>query len=156
MSEQPADGGLVVRSATLDDLPRLVEILELGALSPGTEDARDLEPYRRALREIADGPGDVLVAQLDGTVVGVCQLVVFRHLQAHGGRCGEVESVHVHPDWRGQGIGHRLVGEAVERAQEAGCYRVQLTSNAARTEAHRFYESLGFVASHVGFKLLLP
>jgi GNAT superfamily N-acetyltransferase len=92
---------------------------------------------------------------LHGEVVGLCQLIVFRHLQSRGGRCAEIESVHVHPDHRGAGIGGALVRRAIERARELGCYRVQLTSNSARTDAHRFYERLGFVPSHVGYKLLL-
>ena len=97
----------------------------------------------------------MLVAEQDGVVVGVCQLIVFRHLQGRGGLCAELESVHVHPDHRGRGIGSVLVRDAVARARAVGCYRVQLTSNRARPEAHRFYERLGFVPSHVGFKLPL-
>jgi GNAT superfamily N-acetyltransferase len=66
-----------------------------------------------------------------------------------------VESVHVHPDQRGHGIGTILMRAAVQRAGELGCYRVQLTSNNARPEAHRFYERLGFEPSHRGFKMSL-
>jgi GNAT superfamily N-acetyltransferase len=95
------------------------------------------------------------VAELDGEVVGVCQLIVFRHLQAHGGLCAEVESMHVHPDHRSGGAGAALLAEAVARAGALGCYRIQLTSNTARSDAHRFYERLGFVPSHVGFKMRL-
>jgi GNAT superfamily N-acetyltransferase len=124
-------------------------------LVEGKEDATDPAPYRAALAEIAQGPGAVLVAELDGQVVGVCQLIVFRHLQTRGGLCAEVESVHVHPDHRGRGIGGVLLRAAVQRARERGCYRVQLTSNNARPEAHRFYERLGFEPSHRGFKLML-
>ena len=90
-----------------------------------------------------------------GEVVGTCQLITFRHLQHGGGRCAEIESMHVRPDVRGTGVGGVLLEAAVEAAVVAGCYRVQLTSNAARTDAHRFYERHGFVASHVGFKRLL-
>jgi GNAT superfamily N-acetyltransferase len=90
-----------------------------------------------------------------GELVGVCQLIVFRHLQNRGGLCAEVESVHVHPDHRGHGIGGVLMRAAVQRARELGCYRIQLTSNKARPEAHRFYERLGFEPSHRGFKLKL-
>jgi GNAT superfamily N-acetyltransferase len=122
---------------------------------PGTEDPGHLAPYRDALGEIAAGPGGVLVAERGGAVVGVCQLIVFRHLQQHGGRCAEIESVHVHPEHRGQGIGHTLMRAAMARAAELGCYRVQLTSNVARADAHRFYLSLGFEATHQGFKKLL-
>lgn len=72
-----------------------------------------------------------------------------------GGLCAEIESVHVHPDHRGGGVGGALIHDAVARARALGCYRVQLTSNTARPDAHRFYERLGFVPSHIGFKLPL-
>jgi GNAT superfamily N-acetyltransferase len=107
------------------------------------------------LRDIDRSGSALLVAELDGEVVGVCQLIVFRHIQAGGGRCAEIESVHVHPDRRGLGIGTALLRHAIERARALGCYRVQLTSNTVREDAHRFYGSLGFVPSHVGFKLSL-
>jgi GNAT superfamily N-acetyltransferase len=135
-----------------------VELLRLGPVPggpPSIEDPADLGPYRAALRQIADGDGAVLVAEQGGVVVGVCQLIVFRHLQAHGGLCAEVESVHVHPQQRGAGVGAALVNEAIARARGLGCYRVQLTSNAARPDAHRFYERLGLAPSHVGYKLPL-
>jgi GNAT superfamily N-acetyltransferase len=152
-----ADGGapVVVRPAVDEDLHRIVELFIHGSLVEGKEDPADLAPYRAALAEIDRGPGAVLVAEVEGQLVGVCQLIVFRHLQNRGGRCAEVESVHVHPDHRGQGIGGILMRAAVQRARELGCYRVQLTSNTARPEAHRFYEQLGFEPSHRGFKLKL-
>ena len=146
---------MVVREATEDDIPRMVELLVHGTLVEGKEDPTDLAPYRSALAEIARGPGGVLVAEVEGQLVGVCQLIVFRHLQSRGGLCAEVESVHVHPDYRGHGIGGVLMRAAVARARDLGCYRVQLTSNNARPEAHRFYERLGFEPSHRGFKLSL-
>ena len=95
------------------------------------------------------------MVEVDRQVVGVCQLIVFRHLQARGGLCAEIESVHVHPDHRGTGVGTTLVRAAIDRARDLGCYRVQLTSNGRRPDALRFYERLGFTPSHVGFKLLL-
>jgi GNAT superfamily N-acetyltransferase len=144
-----------VREATEADLGRIVELFEQGALVEGKEDPADLSPYRAALSEVAQGPGGVLVAEVGGEVVGVCQLIVFRHLQARGGRCAEVESVHVHPDLRGHGIGRVLMAAAIAQARGLGCYRLQLTSNNARPEAHRFYRGLGFEDSHHGFKLML-
>ncbi len=107
--------GLVTRRATEADLGRAVEVLALGAV-PGTasaEDPSDLTPYRAALRGLQDASGAVLVAEVGGEVVGICQLIVFRHLQARGGLCAEIESVHVHPDHRGRGIGSVLVRDAV-------------------------------------------
>jgi GNAT superfamily N-acetyltransferase len=151
----PEARDVTVRVAAEDDLARIVELFEYGSLVEGKEDAMDMAPYRTALGEIAGDPGDVLVAEVAGEVIGVCQLVVFRHLQWRGGLCAEIESVHVHPAHRGRGIGGVLMREAVARARHLGCYRVQLTSNNARREAHRFYEALGFEASHRGFKRLL-
>jgi GNAT superfamily N-acetyltransferase len=152
--------GLVIRPAEEAELGRVVELFTLGAVpggAPSTEDPDDLGPYRAAWHDIVDGGngGVVLVAVLAGEVVGVCQLIVFHHLQAHGGLCAELESVHVHPDHRGTGVGAALLREAIGRARALGCYRVQLSSNTGRPDAHRFYERLGFVPSHVGFKLLL-
>ena len=152
--------GLVIRPADEADLQSMVELLVLGAVPdgrPSSEDPSELGPYRAAWRDIADDDngGVVLVADLDGDVIGVCQLIVFRLLQAHGGLCAEVESVHVHPDHRGTGVGSALLSEAIARGRALGCYRVQLTSNTARPDAHRLYERLGFVPSHVGFKMLL-
>jgi GNAT superfamily N-acetyltransferase len=149
-------GTVTVRSARDADLPRIVELLEFGALVEGKEDGADGAAYASALDEIRATPGcDVLVAEAAGEVVGTCQLIVFRHLQARGGRCAEVESMHVHPDHRSRGIGAQLLAAAVEAARQEGCYRVQLTSDRQRQDAHRFYEREGMTASHVGFKLLL-
>lgn len=148
----------MIRDAAQADLGRIVELLALGAV-PGApadvEDPADLGPYASALTEIEAAGDAVLVAEVGGVVVGVCQLIVFRHLQHRGGRCAEIESVHVHPDFRGSGIGSALIRVAAERARRLGCYRVQLTSNIVRAEAHRFYERLGFVRSHAGFKMPL-
>jgi GNAT superfamily N-acetyltransferase len=141
-----------IRDAGHGDLLRIVELFELGSLVPGKELLSDARPYEAAWPEIEAGPGGLLVAEVGDEVVGACQLIVFRHFQSRGGRCAEIESVHVHPSWRGQGIGHALVLGAIDRARDLGCYRIQLTSNVERVDAHRFYESLGFTASHRGFK----
>jgi GNAT superfamily N-acetyltransferase len=145
-----------IRTAGPEDAERLIALLRFGALVEGKEDPSRPEPYAAALVEIGSTPGnEVLVAELDGTVVGMCQLLVFRHIQGGGGLCGEIESMHVHPDVRSRGIGEQLLEATVDRARRAGCYRVQLTSNVARTDAHRFYVRHGFEPSHIGFKRLI-
>ena len=147
--------GVSIRSARPSDIPRLAALLAAGTLRGG-EDATDLDPYRMALDEITAADGnELLVAELDSEVVGMCQLIMFRHLQERGGRCAEIESVHVDERHRSAGIGGALLETAIERAAAAGCYRVQLTSNKSRTAAHRFYERHGFAASHAGFKRYL-
>jgi GNAT superfamily N-acetyltransferase len=146
---------VTVREATAADGGRLAELLAAGALRP-KEDPDRPELYADALRELATTPGNtVLVACLDGRVVGMCQLIMFRQIQEQGGRCAEIESVHVDQRWRRHGIGTTLMLEAISRARAAGCFRVQLTSNQARTDAHRWYARIGFVPSHTGFKLPL-
>jgi GNAT superfamily N-acetyltransferase len=146
---------VVVRPAREADLPRLVALLAAGSRTGG-EDVARLAPYRVAFHEISATPGsEILVAEVDGDVLGLCQLFVYRHLQNQGGRCAEIESMHVDERHRSRGIGGELLEAAVRRAAEAGCYRVQLTSHNSRLAAHRFYERHGFEASHRGFKRYL-
>ena len=95
------------------------------------------------------------MAELNAEVVGVCQLLVLRHLQHAGGRCAEIESMHVRSDLRSRRVGEALLDEVEVRARSLGCYRIQLTSNLARLDAHRFYTRNGYAASHLGFKKLL-
>ena len=150
-----------IRGAVVADTEALVELLAGGALTvPETRPGPgvDLNAYRAAVAEIVSSPSSdilVAVAVAGGRVVGMCQLITFRHLQAQGGLCAELESVHVSAEHRSGGIGGLLVEAAVRRASDAGCYRVQLTSNAERTDAQRFYQRHGFVPTHVGYKRIL-
>ncbi len=147
---------LYLRDALPSDVDDLVALLMSGQLGDQGDPEGQREPYLDALREI-DGRDDsyLLVAELGGDVVGMLQLFTFRHLQHRGGRCAEIESMHVSERVRGRGIGSRLMTHAVGRARELGCYRIQLTSNEARTDAHRFYEAHDFVATHRGYKRYL-
>jgi histidine triad (HIT) family protein len=139
-----------VRPARPEDAEAVAALLTGGSIR-ASEDPTNPEPYR----EVIATEGNVLVAESGGQVVGVCQLMILRHLQQQGGWCAEIESMHVAESHRGRGIGSVLLDDAVERAQRAGCYRIQLTSNKVRVDAHRFYARHGFVASHEGFKLYL-
>jgi GNAT superfamily N-acetyltransferase len=143
---------VTIRPALEADAPVIARLLAEGTLRPGEEDPQNPRPYAEAVRRIRAAGGEVLVAVDDGDVVGVLEVVVLEHLQHQGGRAAELESVHVDERRRSQGIGAALVAAAVAWARQQGCYRVQLTSNRVRTDAHRFYELNGFTASHVGFK----
>jgi len=104
----------------------------------------------------ADPAQLLLVAEQDGRVVGTLQLTFIPGLSRGGAWRAQVEAVRVAADLRGQGLGAAMLGRVVEEAAQRGCSQVQLTSDARRTDARRFYERLGFAASHTGFKLALP
>lgn len=144
---------LYLRDAVGDDLPHLVGLIVGGKLRRDDDGIDHLHDYYEALREIDRTPGNyVLVAERGGRPIAMLQLVTFRHLEHRGGRCAEIESMLVAEDWRGKGIGGQLLEHAIARAKDLGCYRIQLTSNVERPDAHRFYDRHGFTATHRGFK----
>ena len=154
----PTDlGTAALRRAVRDDVPALVALLAEDELGTGRDGpSAGLEPYLRAFDAIDADPAHLLVvAELDGEVVGTLQLSVLPSLPHRGAFRGQLEGVHVRADQRGGGLGAAMVGWAVKEARRRGCGQVQLTSQKRRTDAHRFYERLGFARSHDGFKLML-
>ena len=114
------------------------------------------EAVSAAFEEIERDPNStVWVVERDGRVVGCAQLTCIPGLARRAMRRGLIESVRVASEARGGGLGRWFVGELIGKAREAGCGVVQLTTDKRRHDAHRFYESLGFVASHEGYKLML-
>ena len=97
----------------------------------------------------------MLVAAAGGAVIGCLQLTMIAGLSRTGTKRAQVEGVRVAAFRRGEGIGEALLLHAIELARQEGCSLVQLTSDKVRTDALRFYERLGFVASHIGMKLSL-
>jgi ribosomal protein S18 acetylase RimI-like enzyme len=95
------------------------------------------------------------VAVLAGEIVGVLQLTVIPGLSRRGARRAQIEAVRIDRRLRRRGLGEALIRHAIDRARSQGCRLVQLTSDKTRDDAHRFYRRLGFVDSHVGFKLAL-
>jgi ribosomal protein S18 acetylase RimI-like enzyme len=152
------DTPIAIREARREDLPRVVALLADDPLGADRElPGEPLAPaYAAAFDAMAAQGGNVLlVATTDDEVVGCLQLVVIPGLSRAGMLRAQIEGVRVATTHRGRRIGERLVAEAVERARAAGCGLVQLTSDASRADAHRFYERLGFVATHVGMKLTI-
>ena len=144
-----------LRRATADDVPVLVALLTDDPLGRDRE-SPDLGPYRRAFAAVDADPAQLLLAVTHGPdVVGPAQLTEIPGLSRGGTTRLQVEAVHVRTDLRGQGIGAALFTWTVDEARRRGCGLVQLTTDTRRPEAHRFYERLGFTASHVGFKLPL-
>ncbi|MCX6512481.1 MAG: GNAT family N-acetyltransferase [Actinobacteria bacterium] len=144
-----------IREAQMVDVSAIMQILLGGSLHPESESPDNPELYQKALAEAIDGLGTVLVAEVKGEVVGFGQLLVFRHIQNSGGLCAEIESLHVDERFRSRGIGGDLLQSLEAVARDAACYRLQLTSNKGRTDAHRFYDAHGYISSHLGFKKTL-
>ena len=112
--------------------------------------------YVAAFEEIdADANNELVVACLDGAVVGALQLTFIPYLTHQGSRRALIEGVRVARAHRGTGLGTHLFEWAIQRARERGCRMVQLTTDKSRPDARRFYEALGFVASHEGMKRVL-
>jgi GNAT superfamily N-acetyltransferase len=99
----------------------------------------------------------LMIAEMDGRVIGTFHLTFLTYLVGAGKEDCQVESVHVAEEWRGKGIGKQMMNWAIDTAKRRGCRRVQLTTDKQRLDAHRFYRGLGFTLSHEGAKLsLLP
>ncbi|MFC6086343.1 GNAT family N-acetyltransferase [Sphaerisporangium aureirubrum] len=144
------------RAARRDDVPLIVALLTDDPIGAGREGDPSDEAYLRAFEAIdADPRQELIVAESDGRVVATMQITFVPGLSRRGGERALIEAVRVGAAMRGQGLGRTMMRWAVDRARERGCRMVQLTSDKARGDAHRFYTSLGFVDSHVGFKLAL-
>ncbi|MCZ4507045.1 GNAT family N-acetyltransferase [Streptomyces sp. ActVer] len=149
-------GDLEIRPAVPDDVPAIVAMLADDPLGAQRESPDDLSPYLAALERLRDDPNqNLVVAAREGRVVGTLQLTIIPGLSRKGATRSIIEGVRVHADERGSGLGTRFIEWAIDRSRSEGCQLVQLTSDVSRTDARRFYERLGFTASHVGFKLQL-
>ncbi|MFB6812942.1 GNAT family N-acetyltransferase [Streptomyces sp. NPDC056347] len=147
---------LDIRPAAPDDIPAIVAMLADDPLGAQRESPDDLDPYLAAFRRLADDPNQQLVVAVrEGRVVGTLQLSLIPGLSRRGASRTIIEAVRVHAEERGSGLGTLMIEWAVAESRRLGCQLVQLTSDATRTDAHRFYERLGFTPSHVGFKLAL-
>jgi GNAT superfamily N-acetyltransferase len=149
-------GDLEIRAAVADDVPAIVAMLADDPLGAQRESPEDLAPYLTALQRLADDPNQhLVVAVREGRVVGTLQLTIIPGLSRRGATRSIIEGVRIHADERGSGLGTQLIEWAIDMSRSEGCQLVQLTSDKSRVDAHRFYERLGFEASHLGFKLQL-
>lgn len=143
-----------IRRARREDLDGILALLRRDSFTWRPEDAAF--NYGPAFQAIDANPdNELIVASLDGEIVGTLQLTFIPGLSFRGGWRAQVEAVRVRDDLRNLGIGTRLMEWVIARARERGCKLMQLTTNIARVDAHRFYRRLGFEPSHVGMKLKL-
>jgi GNAT superfamily N-acetyltransferase len=152
-------GSVTLRAARRDDVPALVALIaadQLGATRDGVRDDSDLAAYLAAFGAIDADPAHILaVAESAGEIVGTMQLSFLPGLARRGALRAQIEAVRVAAGMRGSGLGAAMMAWAIEEARRRGCALVQLTSDKSRDDAHRFYQRLGFVASHEGMKLAL-
>ncbi|MFH9012907.1 GNAT family N-acetyltransferase [Streptomyces sp. NPDC017943] len=149
-------GDLEIRPVVADDVPAIVAMLADDPLGARRESPDDLTPYLTALERLSADPNQhVVVAVRENRVVGTLQLTIIPGLSRRGSTRSIIEGVRIHADERGSGLGTQLIEWAIDTSREQGCQLVQLTSDKTRVDAHRFYERLGFEASHTGFKLQL-
>lgn len=144
------------REANEEDLPRIVAMLADDPLGAQRESPDDLTPYERALAIISADPRLMqIVCERDGAIVGTMQLSITPGLSRKGMSRMNIEGVRVSSAARSGGIGKEMITWAIQHAREQGCGLVELTTDKSRTDAHRFYDRLGFEQSHLGYKLKL-
>nr|WP_242623397.1 GNAT family N-acetyltransferase [Pseudonocardia sediminis] len=148
-----------MRRAVAADVAPVVALLAADQLGAGRESHADddLAPYLSAFAEIDADPSQLLVVAEtpEIPVAGTLQLSIIPGLSRRGASRAQIEAVRVHADLRGRGLGEAMIRWTVDEARRRGCRLVQLTTDKSRTDAHRFYERLGFTASHEGMKLSL-
>ena len=151
-------GSVTLRDARRSEVPVIVAMLADDMLGGSREVTSEPLPesYYKAFDALARDPNNrLLIAELEGEIVGTLQITFIHGLSRQGAKRALLEAVRVAAPCRGKGIGEEIVRAAVEIARAAGCAMVQLTTEKSRKDAHRFYERLGFTASHEGMKLIL-
>ena len=148
------------RSAERSDVPAILQLLADDDISrargfgvvPEEVDAATWAAFEAI---DADPNNELIVGESGGELIATCQLTFTPGLSRGGAWRMTIEAVRVRADRRSGGIGRNLMAYALDRARDRGCRMAQLTTDKRRTDAHRFYESLGFTASHEGMKLTL-
>jgi GNAT superfamily N-acetyltransferase len=147
-----------LRDARRDDVPAIVAMLADDTLGASREVSTEPLPasYYTAFDALDRDPNNrLLIAEINGEIVGTLQITFIYGLSRQGAKRALIEAVRVASPHRGKGIGEQIILEAVAMARRERCAMVQLTTDKSRKDAHRFYERLGFVASHEGMKLTL-
>lgn len=149
---------VIIRDATLDDLPFIAALGDEDEVAAARDPLRpdNAKQQRDGFLAIqADPNHQLLIAERHGGRVGSFQLSFIPGVSRRGAWRGQIESVRVLAELRGEGIGEAMMRWAIAECEKRSCGIVQLTSDKQREAAHRFYERLGFEPTHTGFKLKL-
>jgi GNAT superfamily N-acetyltransferase len=150
---------VTLRGARAQDVPAIVALIaadQLGATRDGVRDEADLAAYLAAFEAVDADPAHILaVAESAGEIVGTFQLTFLPGLARRGSLRAQIEAARVADSVRGSGLGAAMMAWAIGEARRRGCALVQLTTDKSRSDAHRFYQRLGFAPSHEGMKLAL-
>ena len=141
-----------IRKAILEDLDEIIYLLaddNLGKTREGSS-----ESYKKVFIELLSSEYfDVFVMERNKEIIGCYQIMYLPHISFKGTKRGQIESVRIKADLRGNGLGTQLMKHAIEIAKTKGCGIFQLTSNKERKEANKFYRELGLNPTHDGYKL---
>lgn len=149
---------MIFRKATKNDLPFIVKLMandKLGKLRENYQEPLP-ESYYEAFEVIYSDPNqELMVAEMENEseIAGTFQLTFIPYLSYQGKLRAQIENVFVREDLTGQGIGKKIFEWAIERSKKRNAHLLQLTSDKQRPSAIKFYENLGFIASHEGMKL---
>ena len=149
---------VTARPALIDDLPTIVGLLADDIFGQGRENIGPSlhSDYFDGFKAIDDDPNQVFVVfEAEGVIIGCLQLSFIPGLSRQGAWRGQIESVRISSERRGDGLGQQMINWAIDTCRERGCRIIQLTSDKARKDAAEFYRTLGFVATHEGFKLTI-
>ena len=141
-----------IREATEDDLWQILAIYRDAGIE--TQGKQSLESARKVFKKMASYPNyKVYVAAADGRVSGTFALLIMDNLANGGLPSGVLEDVAVLRSCQGTGIGKAMMERAMRACRDFKCYKMVLSSNTARTGAHKFYESLGFVRHGFSYRV---
>jgi ribosomal protein S18 acetylase RimI-like enzyme len=144
--------GITIREALEEDIPAVLDLYSAAGI--GSEDNFNPAEARLHFAALRKYPSlRVFVALIDQTIIGTYELLIMDNMAKRGRRSGVVEDVAVHPEHQGQGVGRAMMEHAMEQCRLASCYKMTLSSNLNREEAHKFYDSLGFEKHGYSFRI---
>ena len=146
-----------IRKAIKEDIPKIVKMIADDELGKLREDYKDPLPsvYFDAFHNIDNDSNQelIVIQDTDASIIGTLQLSFIQYLTYQGGTRAQIEAVRIRQDKRGEGLGEALFKWAIQRAKDRNAHLIQLTTDRKRPDVLKFYEKLGFTASHEGMKL---